>query len=633
MKFIFAKKTFYAALALSLALALFSCENNVSSVDSTGTGSSIGIGGYFFPDATHVVGTKNSYVYGWNGKASGQAVGMVKTVYLNGWEDVPFLSLQDAGLILSMFNDRGCSVGYDSSRGAYTYKYSSGSAAASWPSEWNNDVMYFDPKNQTVWSDEFVRMISPMDQVNNGFGGDSVEANQTADEYAPRIVFSSATDQIKAKERTTIDLGRYGLKMFVIDEKLYIPFQALSPVFLEIVNIVFNGTDYYINLDPDNDADTQHKAFESGRSPSPIRSRLKAEYNYRAVCLCFDTNYCLKDKRAIIGKDNINLFNDSIFAAGLGFDLLSTDTETYDKAFVRFLMGYIDDGHTFYQAPSIYQSMGSVNSYKRYVGAILGPRYKKLDQTSAEMKKRRAAAGGLGSDPNDDSYGGNADWWYIDNGTDKLGILVFDTFETPQGFSPYKFFTDAFNGLKAEHPGIKNIVIDISCNGGGLIAQCLAALNFLDDSVYLPQKNHLDNSITRHRYVITDAAGNSLKQVSADGSPFHFYVLTSGFSFSCGNLFPAVCKHQLDIPIVGQQSGGGGGVVKSTQTTDGAVFRTSASREMCAIDKSGNYVSIDSGVPVDLPIPYEAFYGDSTGSGTVYWDLYQRLKAAYPGNF
>ncbi len=628
MKMTFAKKIGRAALALFLALAFFSCQNNVSPVDSTGTGSSVGIGGYTFPDATSVRGKKNSYVYG----GEGNAIGMVETVYLNGWEDVPFLSLRDTGIILSLFNDRGCNVGCDSSNGLYYYKYIE-SATPAWPSEWNNDVMYFDPNSQTVWSDEFVRMITPAICVNNGYGGDSVPANSTASQSVPKIAFSPATDQPKAKEKTTIDLGRYGLKMFVIDKTLYIPFQALSVVFLEAVNIVFNGTDYYLAVDSSNDTNTMHKAFESGRSPSAVRSRLMAEYNYRVLCLSFDTNYCLKDKRAIVGKDNINLFNDSIFSAGLGFDLLSTDTDTYDKALVRFLMDYIDDGHTAYAEPSMYQSMASINSYKNYARSFAGPRYKKLIQTMTDLKKRRADAGGLGSDPNDGSYGGNAGWWYIDNGTDKLGVLVFDTFETPRGFIPYTFFTEAFKGLKSEHPGIKNVVIDLSCNGGGSIQQCLSVLFFLGDNVCLEQKNHLDNSITRFKYNVTDVDGNSLKQVSADGSPFHFYVLTSGFSFSCGNLFPSICKYQLHIPIVGQQSGGGGGVVKHTQTTDGAIFQTSASREMCAIDDAGNYVSIDNGVPVDLPIPYEDFYGDSTGGNCVYWDLYQRLKAAYPDNF
>ncbi|MBR5095577.1 MAG: hypothetical protein IK094_00535 [Treponema sp.] len=619
MKFTFAKKISYAVLALILALATFSCENNVSAVDSTGTGFAIGIGGYFFPDATYIAGAKKSYVYKDDGTACN---GFLTTVYLNGWEDVPFLSLDDIGNVLSLVNCRGSEVGYDIGDDVYMYRYYSSSATPPWPSEWNSDRLYFDPQTQTVYSDDFVRVISPTNEVNNGFGGDSVGANATPTENCPKIEFSPDTDQIMGKERTTVNLGYYGLKMFVIGGKLYVPVQALSVVLLETVNLVFNGTDYYFNLDPKDDYHASHKAFESGRSPSPVRSRLMAEYNYRVLCLTFDKNYCLKNQRAQIGKDNINLFNDSIFAAGLGFDLLSTDTETYDKALIRFLLNYIDDGHTGYKEPSVYQPISSVDYYRRaYAGSLFGPRNSKLDATCDALKKSRAAAGGSAND-----------WWYVsENGKDMLGVLSFDTFETPDDFSPYKFFVNAFNGLKNDYPEIKNVVIDLSCNGGGSINQCMATLCFLGDNVCLPQKNHLDNSVTRFRYLVTDADGNSLKK---DG--YHFYVLTSGFSFSCGNYFPAICKYQFNIPIVGQRSGGGGGVVKQTQTADGAVYQTSASREMCAIDSNGNYVCIDHGVPVDLEIPYEDFYSDGGQGGSnpiTYWNLYNRLKAAYPNNF
>ena len=644
MKFTFAKKASYAALALFLALVLFSCENSVSSVDTIETVVPVGIGNYFFPDATSVCETEKSYVYGEDGKAcemyeDGKKCYTVTTVYLDGWEDVPFLSLADTGKMLSLFNDRGWAVGYDDTEGAYYYKYYS---SESEPSPWPNDTLYFNPKTQKVYSDNFVRIITKTSEVNNGFGGDSVGTYESAtDKFCPKIAFSPTTDQIKPKEKTTIDLGRYGLKMFEIGGKLYIPFQALSAVFLEAVNCVFNGTDYYYSLDAGNDKNTMHKAFESGRSPSAVRSRLMAEYSYRVLCLSFDANYCLKDQRAQIGKDNITLFNDSIFKAGLGYDLLSTDTETYDKALVRFLMGYIDDGHTAYAEPSMYQPASAVSFYyNNYRVAVAGPRMLGLSKTIMDLKKRRKNAGGLGSNPNNEPYDGNANWWWItDSGKDALAIFVFDSFLPSDNFTPYKFLTDAFydeeNGIQTKHPDIKNIVIDLSCNSGGAISQCMAALCFFGDNVCMSQKNHLDNSITRFRYVVKD--GSSLKPVPSAGGSYNFYVLTSGFSFSCGNYFPAICKYQFDIPIVGQRSGGGGGVVKPTQTTDGAVFNTSASREMCALDAGGNYICIDHGVPVDLEIPYEAFYGDSTRENpnekVLYWDLYQRLKAAYPANF
>lgn len=617
--------------AALLSLALFSCENNVSGTDSTGTGTSVGIGGYFFPDATTIVGKKKSYIYY---GPDGQSCGFLDTYYLDGWESVPFVSFEDVCSMISLFNDRGWKTSVEN--GVYKYNYNQENANPKyWPTDWNadwyNDAMYFDPKTQTVWSDEFVRVISSSTVVNKGYGGDAVTAMSEASATNPKILPSSETAQIKPKKRTVVRLGDYGLKMFVIGGKLYVPYQALSVVFLEIANCVFNGDDYYIVLDVFNDENTVHKAFESGRSPSAVRSRLMAEYNYRVLCLTLDMNYCLKDQRAQVGKDNINLFNDSIFAAGLGFDLLSTDTATYDKALVRFLEGYIDDGHTSYFEPSMYQSKGAVSFYNDYRKAVLGPRYSGLGVDRKKLLALREAA-----------VGKPGLFYVSDGGTKRMAVLAFDGFEMgdPSKISSsdpnyyvklaltntYAFFKAAFADLaKTEHSSVHNVVFDLSINAGGAVNQCLAALCFLEDpaNFAFPQRNQLDGSVTKFKYNVTDENGASLKK-----SGYNFYVLTSGFSFSCANTFPSVCKYQLGVPIVGKKSGGGAGVVKPTQTTDGATFQTSSSREIRGF-KDGMDFSVDAGVPVDLEIPYEDYYSGES----LYKNLYNRLKTEYPGNF
>lgn len=634
MKKFAAKKIFGLALAAVLALALVSCQNEVTANSPFAEGASVGIGGYFFPDATTIVGKKKSYIYD---GVNGQSCGFLDTVYLDGWESVPFVSFEDACSMISLFNDRGWKTSVENGVYKYNYNQENGDPRY-WPTDWNadwyNDAMCFDPKTQTVWSDEFVRVISSTSVVNNGYGGDAVTAVEPKPDDptkppTPKISQSAQTVQTTAKERTVVRLGDYGLKMFVIGGKLYVPYQALSVVFLENVNCVFNGDDYYIVLDVFNDGNTVHKAFESGRSPSPVRSRLMAEYNYRVLCLTFDMNYCLKDQRAQVGKDNIKNFNDSIFATGLGFDLLSTDTATYDKALVRFLESYIDDGHTSYFEPSMYQSKGAVSFYNDYRKAVLGPRYSRLGTERSKLLKLRGAAGGK-----------QGLFYVSDGGTEKMAVLAFDGFEmgVTSGISPtdkdyyeklaeantYAFFKAAFDDI-GTHASVKNVVFDLSINGGGTVNQCLAALCFLEDpdKFTFAQRNQLDGSVTKFKYNVTDENGASLKK-----SGYNFYVLTSAFSFSCGNNFPSVCKYQLGVPVVGKKSGGGAGIVKPTQTTDGATFQTSSSREIRGFKDETDF-SVDAGVPVDLEIPCEEYYsGDS-----IYKNLYNRLKAAYPTKF
>ena len=631
MNFKILRKNIFASLALCLAFALFSCTNEVSDNNVVGFG-------YQFPEATGISRVFYSQVYNEKGEKQFTAV----TFNLQGWEDIPFIRLEDVGKFMNLINDRGYNY-YLPPSGEYIYscKYYQDDAGTVYPVEWKDDTLYFDVKNQTIYSDDFTRMVSPKVIVNNGIGNIYAAKVDAATKSYPKIDFNNNTTYVKAKERTTIDLKAYGLKMFVFDTTRYnaaftgyendllVPFQVIADTFLRIAVCSFNGFDYYVGIDATSDQLATTKAYDSGRFVSSSRSQLKAEYNYRNLCLLFDKNYCLKERRTEVGKDNIGAFiNDSIFKAGLGFDLLSTDTATYDTALEKFLMGYIDDGHTVYHEPSMYQSYASISQYKNLLRSFAGPRIKALNDIGAARKKDRAAAGG------------KMGVFYVKDGNDekeKMAVIVFDNFlqdnpgnltdlEKIAGANTYWFLTKAFEDI-ANYTDVKNVVIDLSCNGGGVIQQCMLALCFLRDTdeFFMAEKNHLDNSIAKFYFNINTGSATSLKK------NYNFYVLTSGYSFSCGNFFPAVCHYQLGVPIVGQKSGGGGGVVKPTQTSDGALFQTSASAEMCAIDANGNYVCIDAGVPVDLEIPYDKFY-----SGTsIYKDLYETIKAdpRYAGNF
>ena len=632
MKVKFLRKSIFASLALCLAFALFSCANEVSDNNVVGFG-------YQFPEATGISNAFYSQVYNEKGESKFRVV----TFNLQGWEDIPFIRLEDVGNFMAYINDRGYNF-YIPPSGEYIYscKYFQNDAGTVYPVDWKDDTLYFDVKNQTIYSDDFTRMVSPKNAVNNGIGNLYAEKVDTATKSFPKIDFNNNTTYVKPKERTTIDLKAYGLKMFVFDttkikfsdskgyeNDLLVPFQVIADTFLRCAVCSFNGFDYYVGIDATSDQLATTKAYDSGRFVRSSRSQLKAEYNYRNLCLLFDKNYCLKERRTEVGKDNIGAFiNDSIFKAGLGFDLLSTDTATYDTALEKFLMGYIDDGHTVYHEPSMYQSYASISQYKNLLRSFIGPRNKALNDIIAARKEDRKAAGG------------KEGVFYVtvkegDVDKDKMAVIVFDYFlqsnpgnstdlKDIAGLNTYWFLTKAFEDI-ATHTDVKNVVIDLSCNGGGVIQQCMLALCFLRDTdeFFMAEKNHLDNSVAKFYYSINTGSATSLKK------NYNFYVLTSGYSFSCGNFFPAVCHYQLGVPVVGQKSGGGGGVVKPTQTSDGALFQTSASAEMCAIDANGNYVCIDAGVPVDHEVPYDKFY-----SGTpIYKDLYDMLKGWYPTNF
>ena len=320
-------------------------------------------------------------------------------------------------------------------------------------------------------------------------------------------------------------------------------------------------------------------------------------------------------------------FHSSIKANGLYDGLVSSSAQAYSDTLVQFLMGYIDDGHTMYTAPSLWGIEQSAEAVSEKMDEKTGLRRKTLKDTTKRLSAAR------------EKVGAGVDAFLLaENGVKKMAVITFDGFndnspgdetdlEKLGGLNTYAFLKQAFNYIEnvdKEHT-IKNVVLDLTNNGGGAWVQCMLALRFLADSAdyYIPIRNSLDDSLTKFYYSVEE----NLKK------DYHFYVMTSNFSFSCGNFFPSICKYQLHIPIIGQQSGGGGGTVKLAQTADGALFRTSGAFEMCSIDESGNYQCIDNGVPVDLEIPESQFFVEGKNHKAPYGALYEKLAENYADNF
>ena len=72
----------------------------------------------------------------------------------------------------------------------------------------------------------------------------------------------------------------------------------------------------------------------------------------------------------------------------------------------------------------------------------------------------------------------------------------------------------------------------------------------------------------------------------------NFAVLISTYSFSCGNMLPALVK-DYGIPLLGQRSGGGSCAVLYNPSADGFGYRYSTHRNRLTNTKNEN---IDSGI-------------------------------------
>ena len=191
------------------------------------------------------------------------------------------------------------------------------------------------------------------------------------------------------------------------------------------------------------------------------------------------------------------------------------------------------------------------------------------------------------------------------------------------------FYTSFWTILNDEdYAGVKNVIIDISCNRGGIDWAMFKALSYmigvienyqydihtdttnkkivycdlnLDGIVWDAKDIEYHNRLVKTTYI--DANGNE----KTDGRGLNFAVLTSFDSFSCGNTFPAICADN-GIPVIGERSGGGSSMVALGATVDGFPYSYSYKVRNARTDGS----SVEGGIPVVKELTHEQFYDDAT---------------------
>jgi C-terminal processing protease CtpA/Prc len=159
-------------------------------------------------------------------------------------------------------------------------------------------------------------------------------------------------------------------------------------------------------------------------------------------------------------------------------------------------------------------------------------------------------------------------------------------------------FLDALQKASAD-PEVKNFVIDITANGGGSADIVLAMTSLILDQSYISMDNPLTGQKSFVAYEVDRNFNGVFDEADKDVHyDLNFAVLTSGMSFSCGNLFPSILK-TAGVPVMGATSGGGACAIQAMCTADGFCFQISSFR--ARLNTLGGE-NIDPGVTPDLPI-------------------------------
>ncbi len=355
------------------------------------------------------------------------------------------------------------------------------------------------------------------------------------------------------------DLGAYRMELVQHEEQFLMQFH--------LANLFFTGSmfDVYYNGDALVGVDTyQISALETIETLNDTTKRGPVPYDmldatYHFLNFTFDHFFGLKI------ASEIETYYEFFEARRSGF--MSTGASTHYTAMFRSALD-LDDLHTDLRHPGYFMDFRNFDG--RLFWEYLAPR------TTRFFEAFQIELVGHCNAPR---------VRYFNN--DTIAVVRIPGFNVD---TPDQFRDDL---LAAENRGVETVIVDVSCNTGGIIGTMLQTLGYMTDE---PMPYHSIN------------AGDGATQSAFYGTEneafdFEWYLLTSPVTYSAANLFASMVRELGIAPIVGEQSSGGASSITTNFLPSGAIVIMSSPNVLA----DANYESIEFGIPVDIPVPAEQF--------------------------
>ena len=339
------------------------------------------------------------------------------------------------------------------------------------------------------------------------------------------------------------------------------------------------------------------KEYEIGPTDHPMQPHSLSLFNKKLYYFMMDSFYGLAKQKGITSmSDYLDTFDYSK-------NLTSDDGESRLNAYGRSI-DMLNDLHSSYSASPYFDEVN--NKDYHYEQTFNKDRFDLrgylLCERASALKKYNADHG--------TSYKLN-DMRYSADG--KYGYFSFDTFDTFSTFDDGEvpeatLLTDTFylfikNLNEAKEKGAKRIIIDDTCNLGGYVTIMakLLALMSKDNKAETYLRCDGNDAVLKTTVRVDSNRDGKFDVSDCFGNDFEFYILTSNFSFSCGNAFPFYAAHYDLAKILGARSGGGECCVFEYTFPTGQSFRYSSPYHVGYWDEEKKtYVGDEYGANPDL---------------------------------
>ena len=354
-----------------------------------------------------------------------------------------------------------------------------------------------------------------------------------------------------------------------------------------------------------------------------VRSQEVADFTYQELRFAMYALYGKTRNKAV--KDFDKFIEDKPYKE----NLLSTDIKKYDEAMAKFLLQGVDDCHTSIETTSLYgtPTMANANSYTT---TLSGERYEKVTSEASTLRALREQSG---VKPGLDIVGETAvlsfDKFEFSRNKDKVAsIKAFSAYEgtKPEDYvnnDTMEFFASSFNQI-AQNKGVKNVVIDLTCNTGGKTATMGYLTSYLSKDPFIYINKGMNDAVIEYHY-LADLNQDGVYGSDLDSfqGKYKFYVLTSPASFSCGTHLPNICQDNKMATMIGETSAGGSCSISYLSNATGYLYHSSslniAVTRLQASDcvdpnnpvAEDAYVDNDNGISPEIPLDRSYWYDHS----------------------
>ena len=414
-------------------------------------------------------------------------------------------------------------------------------------------------------------------------------------------------------EPVTLDFAKYGIRIYADKNDIYLPVSTLSNLMTDIAtnHILYNGEKLFVQR-----VSIDGSLIEGLYDSDAIRAKIDGEARpddivkqcYADLCFNFDHFFGHPGKASLdaaLAEKGLDqaLADQGEEGNSIKEGLLSSDFSEYISAMQKLFTKYLSDGHTVFTGGMALLTSPAARENPLFLSRM------EIGSTLDMLQSPETLTQVLHMIINlqrDVAWGSDV---YREFGN--TAIIRLDTFMPDEdawanyyageGNLPEDSLGIVVSGLRraAENPEIKNVIFDLSCNGGGSpdVMMAILAMTTGQDQLFGRQK------FTGQTMTFTFEADTNFDGVYDEKDKemmydFNYGVLVTRHAFSCGNLFPIVIRNAGAV-IIGEPSSGGSCCIQVGTDAEGLSYVMS-SGQWQLVDPQGR--NVEDGCAVDLPI-------------------------------